>query len=163
MQKWLKKVKWADFAGFGLKPGEADCFFLVHPGVDFFFFLVNPCADFFFCVAFGDIFLFSNFYVFLYIKFQYADFFFASIQVLTFFSCPPRCGLFFSKNFHGTPRKSNGAPLAANIGPQILARKNWPANSGPQKLARKFWPANFGPQIMARKIWPANNGPQPAF
>ena len=48
----------------------------------------------------------------------------------------------------------------ANIGPQILARKFWPANIGPQILARKHWPANFGPQILARKFWPANIGPQ---
>ena len=51
--------------------------------------------------------------------------------------------------------------MAANIGPQTLARKNvarryWPANIGLQILARKFWPANFGPQ----KIWPADIGPQ---
>ena len=50
--------------------------------------------------------------------------------------------------------------MAANFGPQILARRYWPANIGLQILARKGWPANFGPQILARKYWPANFGPQ---
>ena len=65
------------------------------------------------------------------------------------------CSSYTSPDPTGKAYKICEYPFKNLIGPQILARKFWPADIGPQILARKYWPANFGPQKLARRYWPA--------